>query len=391
MTSLPLPRPRALLFLKLFYFLSYGALGSLFPFLPLLLANRGLAPSQVGWVMVIVPVTNLLVPPLWGFAADALRARLLLLRVAVAGSGLAVLLLLPTLGFAASIAAMAVFSLFRAPLTSLADAASVEALQGRSQQFSRVRVWGSLGFAAFVAALGWLGASSRPTLLLVSTAIVYLLASAATIPLKEQLVQRRPGVITDVGRVLRRASVITFLAATATYYLGHSMYDIFFGLHAKALGLGDDFVGTGWAIGVCVEVVLLTLAPRFLHLLRTEHMLVVCAVVATVRWLVLAHFVSPWVLLASQALHGVTFGLWYLSLVSFVQTRADRHMRTTLQSIAQSCVGLGMAGGYLLGGTLFEHHGGTTLFRAAAAAAALSIAGYMVSARWVRNRALTAA
>jgi predicted MFS family arabinose efflux permease len=341
--------------------------------------------------MVVVPITNLLVPPLWGFAADVLRARLVLLRVAVVGSGLAVLLLLPNLGLAASIAAMAVFSVFRAPLTSLADAASVDALQGQSQHFSRVRVWGSLGFAAFVATLGWLGASSRPTLLLVSTAIVYLLASAATAPLKEQPIQHRPGVITDVGRVLRRASVIAFLAATAIYYLGHSMYDVFFGLHAKALGLGDDFVGTAWAIGVCVEVVLLTLAPRFLHLLRTEHMLVACAIIATVRWLVLAHFVSPWVLLASQGLHGVTFGLWYLSLVSFVQTRADRHMRTTLQSIALSCVGLGMAGGYLLGGALFEHHGGTTLYCTAAAAAALSIAGYVVAARLVKNRALTAA
>ena len=379
--------PQSLLALRLFYFLSYGALGSLFPFLPLLLANRGLSSSQIGWVMVVVPIGNLVIPPIWGAAADTLRARLPLLRAASAGSGLSALLLLPSLGFGATIGAVGVFSLFRAPLTSLADAASVEALGGRSNEFSRVRVWGSLGFAVFVSILGWSNASSRPTLLIVSTAIIYLLSCAATVPLRSHPIRRQPGVAAAVGRVLRRASVVAFLLSTAIYYAGHAMYDVYFGLHVKTLGLGDHFVGAGWAVGVGVEIVVLLLAPRFFGRLRTERMLVFCAAVATLRWLGLAHLTSPAALLALQGLHGITFGLWYLSLVSFVQTRADERMRTTLQSVALSCVGLGMAAGYLLGGSLFEHHGGRGLYHVAAAAALIAMVGYTVTAALVKNRA----
>lgn len=378
-----------MLSLRLFYFLSYGALGSLFPFLPLLLAHRGLTPGQIGWVMVVVPIGNLAIPPIWGAAADSLRARLPLLRVAAAGAGVTVLLLLADLDFGATVLAVALFSLFRAPLTSLADAASVEALGGRSDQFSRVRVWGSLGFAVFVMILGWLGASSRPVLLVGATAAVYLAACAATLPLRGDSPRRQHGIAAAVGHVLRRGSVVAFLASTAVYYLGHATYDVYFGLHAKALGLGDRFVGTAWAIGVGVEIVLLLLAPRLLPRFRTGHVLVGCAVAAALRWWGLAHLTSAPALLALQSLHGITFGLWYLSLVSFVQSRADERTRTTLQSVALSCVGFGMAAGYLLGGSVFDAHGGTTLYRIAAGAAALAAIGYAASATLVRNRPLT--
>ena len=372
--------------LRLFYFLSYGALGSLFPFLPLLLAHRDLTPTQIGWVMVVVPVGNLLFPPIWGAAADALRARLPLLRAAAAGSGLTVLLLLAELDFATTIFAVAMFSLFRAPLTSLADAASVEALGGCANEFSRVRVWGSLGFALFVMVLGWLGASTRPALLVGSTGIVYLLACTATLPLRADSPQRQHGIAAVIGRVLRRGSVLTFLVSTAAYYFGHSMYDVYFGLHAKALGLGDPFVGTAWAIGVGVEIVLLLVAPRLLPRVRNGRMLVGCAAVAALRWWGLAHLTSAAALLVLQSLHGITFGLWYLSLVSFVQSRADDRTRTTLQSIALSCVGFGTAGGYLIGGSIFDAHGGTTLYSTAAAAAIVALFGYALSSALVRNR-----
>ena len=79
----PEKRPMSpLLPLRGYYFFTYAALGGLFPFLPLLLSSRGLVPSEIAWIMVMIPATNLAVPPIWGAAADALRARLRLLQLA---------------------------------------------------------------------------------------------------------------------------------------------------------------------------------------------------------------------------------------------------------------------------------------------------------------------
>jgi len=114
---------RPLLALAGFYFLNYGALGALFPFLPLLLSARGLSAVQISWAMTLNPASNLLAPPLWGSLADARHARVALLRIASAACGLASLLFLPEMGFAGAMLAVGALSFFRAPLPSLSDAA----------------------------------------------------------------------------------------------------------------------------------------------------------------------------------------------------------------------------------------------------------------------------
>ena len=58
-----------------------------------------------------------------------------------------------------------------------------------------------------------------------------------------------------------------------------------------------------------------------------------------------------------QTLHGVTFGAWYLSVVRFIQDRAPERLRTSLQALAMSAIGLGMTAGFLLGGWLFGARG----------------------------------
>ena len=362
--------------LQIFYFLSFGALGSLFPYFALLLETRGLTPSHVGWAMMIVPVSNAIIPPLWGVLADALRARLLLLRVAAIGSAITVLLMLPSTGFVAIALAIAVFSFFRAPLISLSDAAGVEALRGRSRSFGHLRVYGSIGFGLFVLALGWFEASKHPTLLISTTAGVYLLAAAATLPLRAPSIVPQRGLAAELRRVLMRPAVLTFLATTVVYYAGHATYDIFFGLHVSSLGLGDRYVGIGWAIGTTAEIAVLLLGPRILGVVRAEVLLTACAMVAMGRWIGMAYVVKPSAVLVLQSLHGVTYGLWYLSLVTFIQGQADDRTRTTLQSIALSCAGLGAALASVAGGTIFEQHGGFALYRVAACMAAVAVCGY---------------
>jgi PPP family 3-phenylpropionic acid transporter len=365
--------------LKGFYFLSYGALGSLFPFLPLLLSARGMSSREISFVMVLIPVSNLLVPPLWGGVADALRVRLPLLRAASAGSGLLSLLLLPAWGLTGTLAAMGAFSFFRAPITTLADAASVDALGGRNVDFGRIRIWGSLGFALFVSALGWLGASQRPTMLIAATCTIHLLSCASTLPLRSRQLRSAPHVLAQAGRILRSGPVLAFLGGNVFYYVGHSTYDAYFSLHARRLGFGDGFVGTAWSVGVGAEILVMLAAPRLLPRVRAGRWLAACSVVAVGRWMGLAHVTSWAALLGLQTTHGITFGLWYLSMVRFIQSRAPAHLRTSLQSAALSGVGLGMVGGYLAGGMLFDSNQGTTLYHAAAAAAAIALCCYLLA------------
>jgi hypothetical protein len=373
--------PTRLLPLRAFYFFSFGALGALFPYLPLLLAARGLDASQISWVMVLLPVSNLLVPPIWGGVADAIRARLPLLRLASFGCGLAVLLLLPEWGLAGSLIAVGVLSIFRAPLTSLADAATYNLMGGVNVDFSRVRVWGSVGFAVCVLSLGLMKGSLNPVVLLSATCAIYILSGLSLLPLRSPGdLSREREVLRQTVQVLRRVPILLYLLANTIYYAGHSTYDVYFGLHMKALGFDDSFVGTAWAVGVGVEIGVMLLAPAFLHRARSGLLLAFSASVAGLRWALLSIFVGRWSLLAIQPFHGVTFGLWYLSMVKYIQTRAPERLRTTLQAVSVACMGGGMVIGYLSGGQLFHQAGGGVLYRFSSCAAGAAMLLYLLSA-----------
>jgi len=365
--------------LRLFYFFSFGALGALFPFLPLLLSARGLDAVQISWVMVLNPASNLLIPPLWSALADMLNARLVLLQVASVGCCAGCLLLLPAWGLWGNLLAMAFFSIFRAPLTSLADAAVYSALGGRRAPFSSVRVWGSIGFGLCVLVLGRLKGSMQPTLLLGITGAIYLASAVALLPLRKPPYLRERGVLRQSLQIMAHAPILLFLVASALYYVGHSTYDAYFSLHIRSLGYGDEFIGLAWAIGVGVEVAVMLVAPRFMGRFRSGLLLALCGAVAGVRWLALSLLVDAPGLLALQSLHGVTFGLWYLALVQYIQNRAPDHLRTSLQSLTLSSMGLGMVLGYIGGGAVLGRWGGAWLYRAASVSAAAAMVVYLLS------------
>lgn len=381
-------RPGQLTPMRAFYFLSFGALGSLFPYLPLVLASRGLDAAQISWVMVLLPASSIFIPPLWGTLADRRRARIALLGAASVGCALCVLLLLPASGLAGSLLAMAAFSFFRAPLTALADAATTSALGDRRAAFGRVRVWGSVGFAAFVLVMGLLEGPRHPTLLLSTCALVYLGSALCLVTIKTPHAspRRERGVVRETLRVVARLPLPLFLLGIVLYYCGHSTYDLFFALHARALGHGDRFIGAAWTVGVGIEIGVMLLAPSLLGRTRGGLLLTGCAAVAALRWLLLSSL-SGWGLIPAQALHGITFGLWYLSLVQYIQDRAPERLRTSLQSVAVSCMGLGQIGGYLAGGIVFHRLGGAQLYRMAACCAGAAILLYLLCAALSRRSA----
>jgi MFS family permease len=81
---------------------------------------------------------------------------------------------------------------------------------------------------------------------------------------------------------------------------------------------------------------------------------------------------NPTWMLVVAPLHGITFGVWYLSGVKFVQTQAPEALRASVQGIAHAAIGVGTVLGYLVAGQVFDRFGGGASFLAAAVAAMLA-------------------
>ncbi len=358
------------------YFLTFGGLGALFPFLPLLLSRRGLTPSEISWVMLFIPLFTVIMPPLWGAIADAFHARVQLLRLTCFGSAFSVLLLMPDWGFSGALLAIGVFALFRSPLTSLADAAVNATMGPKGADFGRVRVWGSAGFALFVLLLGLLKGSIHSHLLLGSTCAIFLVAGFVSLALRPPPWKRERRVVEQTLQILISPAMVLFLLGNTCYYFGHGIHDAYYSLYLRSLGFSDTFVGVAWSVGATTEIVVMLVGPTLLRHFRSSSLLCACGVTSICRWILISNTSMSWILLTLQTLHAVTFGLWYLSVVLFIQKTAPEHLRTSLQSAGQAAFGLGATGGYLTGGQIFHRLGGAWAYRAAAGAAGAALLCY---------------
>ncbi|MBK8011897.1 MAG: MFS transporter [Deltaproteobacteria bacterium] len=359
------------------YFCVFGAMGVYAPFWPLFLVERGLSPVEISHVMIAQPILGMLIPPIWGVLADLSQARQVLLRVALLGAAGGVLLFLIEGGFLICLLAAVVMGMLRAPILPMVDAATHAALGVRPASFSRTRIFGSVAFAIFALLGGWLGTKTTLSWLVVLVSVLFVLAAVFAWLVREVPELRRSGLLARALTHTRGVRLLPLFVGSAFYYAGHATFDVLFGLHARALGLGADFVGLAWTIGVGAEIGLMLFAPWVLTRISARRLLLFAALVSVFRWGSLSVLTDGHSILWTQPLHAVSFGLWFLAFTKLVQDGAPNELRTTLQSIGSAFVGMGQIAGYAGGGWLFEQGGGAWAFRGAAVAAAVGMVTYL--------------
>ena len=127
-----------------------AALGVLYPFISVILAERGFSPGEIGLISSLGAVGFTIAVPAWGHLADVRLGRPRTLQICAIGAGAAIAaLLLPWPPLVVALL-LGLFWIFESSWQPLADAITVNALRGRD--YARVRLFTSLGFA--VAAVG---------------------------------------------------------------------------------------------------------------------------------------------------------------------------------------------------------------------------------------------
>ncbi|MEC9464646.1 MAG: MFS transporter [Myxococcota bacterium] len=382
-----MPNTTSLRQLSLLYLLYFSSLGATLPYLPLVFEARGLTATEISWLMTLLPLSNIFVPPVWGIIADRLSSRSKLLRACLLGYGVAVVGLALSWGFAATLVVMIGIGVFRSPVTSLTDAITHAKLEGALHLFGRIRLWGSVGFFLGSICFGFIYDLVSQEIALGATALL-VLSSGILIPSidapVDNIKESFASILNAAMSFFRHPTAILLLLSVFFYYNAHSTFDAYFGLHARALGISDTWIGLCWGVGVGTEVVLMHYAPRFIPHTNPLALLVGCGVISLLRWSLLAHLENDIAIILTQPLHAITFGLYYLCLTHWVQARISPKIRATIQSITLGVMSLGMISGYLWGGRLFEQTDGMTLFATSAKVAAVASLLFMLT--WFSER-----
>jgi len=370
--SLPTGRPR--LAMRGLYLASFGLLGSTVPFLAGELKQRGIDGLAFVFVLSALPLGRILAAPPWGAVADAHGAHRLAVRLG------ALLALVGAVGMLTSgsstvmVGAAALFALGAAPGGPLIDSLALLWLGPDRAAYGALRGWGSFGYLLASLGVGW-----AVDLFAVSPLIGTVLTSAAVLGFGLLLPSCPTPVVaaepSEAPVALTDPALWTLLVASALHFSIHVATSSLLDVHLDAIGLPSRWTGTAIAAGVVVEIIVMARSRDLLARLGPRALFLGAMALGVVRWTAMLWVRSPGAIVAVQALHGLTFGAFWVAAVALVDDWAGPSRRAQGQAtLSAAMAGVGALGGVAGGAALVEMTDTWTLFQAGVVVSLLACA-----------------
>ncbi|GAB4170522.1 MAG: major facilitator superfamily domain-containing protein 6 [Rhodocyclaceae bacterium] len=340
--------------LSAYYFFYFAFVGAFAPYFSLYLASLAFSAWQIGVLMSLMQAMRVIAPNLWGWLADRIGRRTLIVRVSAAASVLGFAGLCFTRSFSGVFLALAVMALFWGAALPLVEAITLGHLGSRIERYGAIRLWGSIGFIAAASALGFvLDRSAIGALLPVAMGILAgILACAMFLPeAAEGPRESAPG---GLAGILRRREVLALLAACFAMSAAHGALYVFYSIHLVGNGYSKSAVGWLWTLGVLAEIVVFLRMPRLAGRHSLRAILAFSFGCAVLRFLLIGWGVrQPALVVVAQLLHGATFGAYHAAAVAAVNRWFPHPYQARGQALYSSVSfgAGGMLGGVLSGAT----------------------------------------
>lgn len=358
-----------------FYFFYFALLGSTAPFLALYFNHLEFSAARIGELIAIPMLMRCIAPNVWGWLGDVSGQRLLIVRTGALLTLVCFSLILYSQSYLWLALIMALHAFFWHAVLPQFEVITLAHLGSHSSGYSRIRLWGSVGFIAAVvglgAALDHLGMAIYPWLLILIMAGIVLasLWVPNAQPPASAPSHQRGGFL----RQLKQPGVLAFFACVALMQLSHGPYYTFLSLHLEHAGYARSAIGLLWALGVVAEILIFIVMGHVLQRFGLKRVLMVSFSIACLRWLLLGYWADHLlILLFAQLMHAATFGCFHAASISFVQRSFGAGQQGQGQALYASLSGIGGALGALYAGYSWNSLGPAATFAIASVAAALA-------------------
>lgn len=315
------------------------------------------------------------VPLLWGWTADRVRRPNMMLLIACLGS----LITFSPLVFVRTMPAMMpiilLHQLFQVAIIGLADSLAIErARQG--EDYTRIRIWGSLGFSATclisaqLVSMRGLHAQDHE-----DPFVPVLIASGFAMTFAASLAVRAPGPLPgrerpharDVAVLLRDPRFRFLLLLAPLHWACLAPFHGFFGILLQDRGLPPGASGISFLVSTLGEMVCFWYFQRLRVRAALSSLLAVASATTVARWLLTATVTNPAATVALQALHALTFGLFWATAMAWLSACVPPKLRATGQTLfTATTFGFGSIAGMTASGFIYDlRHDATPAFWAA--------------------------
>lgn len=349
----------------LFYALYFALLGCIAPFWGLYLQHLEFSASDIGLLMGMFGVVRILAPNIWAAQARHFNSTLHMIRLAGLLTVVSFTLIFVARDLVWVAVVMVAYGFFWAAMLPQYEALCMESLGNQLDRYSRVRLWGSLGFVITVGVLGavfdqW-GIALLPVIMWILMVLITVntwLVSQDKRP-KEQVLGQA-----SFLSLLTSKAVIGFIVVNIFLQISFGPYYTFFSIFLERAGYSASLIGVFWAIGVIAEVILFWQFGRIMHLMSWRTWIAVSLIVTGIRWALTGYLLhSVWTLILLQTLHAFSFAAMHAVSMRYIQSLFPGSLQARGQALYSSVsFGLGGAIGAFASGLLWESLGGTLVF-----------------------------
>jgi PPP family 3-phenylpropionic acid transporter len=363
---------------KLFYFCWFTALGVYAPFVTLYYRDRGLDLSQIGVLLALAGITQIVAGPLWGLLADTLHLHRKLLPVAIIGAVLPAALMGMAGTFGPILILAGIMAVFSVPVGPLSDTATLTLLGEQRDRYGAQRVWGAIGWGVSTIIAGAIVQRLGLHAIFWMYPIVGLIAMLVALRLPgAELV--KTNVLGSARTLLRDTRWARFLFCALLIGCASSLMHGFLSIYLSQLGAGEEQIGLAYTLASLSEMPVMALAPIALRRWGPRPLLVCAGLAYALRLFILAIAPSPLWVLGAQLLHGLCFAALWTAGVYEAQRLAPPGLAATAQSLLSTAVfGIAVVIANIVGGVIYQNAGAPTLFGAAAALALAGAIGFML-------------
>jgi len=330
-------------------------MGLVLPFFPVYLASLQMEAFTIGLIIALISASRIFAPPLFGYWLEQRQYSPAL--ILCSSSMIAALALVPLNSAATWLPVFALlvllFSLLWSGILAPADSFTIRMAEANHTQYSRIRLWGSVGFIVSSLLVGAYLNGERMLLLPWIMAVLMVALAITTIAFHHVPAPAQHH--TAHTNLPHSRETQRLMLAGLLMQCSHGAYYAFFSLYLIDLGYQTSWISFLWVASVAAEIILMAWAGSWLQRCSLALCLQLCFVLAALRWLGIAYSEAWWWLLLWQLLHAATFAAFHISSV----TAMNRMVAPSRQASAQGWLGamtFGLGGmlGIMLAGWLVQ-------------------------------------
>ncbi len=363
--------------LSVMMFIEFFIWGAWFVTLGTYLKKIGFSGSETGYTYLMNNIAAIITPFFVGMIADRFFASEKVMALLHLAGGIVMFYAASITTVGLLISTLLLYNLCYMPTVSLANTISFHQMDSPSQEFPRVRVWGTIGWIVAGLAITFIQfnflksveASAVP-MKMAAVASIIMGFYSLTLPHTPPKDAGKKLTIADVLglkalRLLKDRSFLIFALSSLLISIPLAFYYNFTNRFLNDLGMQG--VAAKQSMGQMSEVIFMLLMPWFLARLGVKKMLLIGMLSWVLRYALFASGDTGsmvWMLYLGILLHGICYDFFFVTGQIYVDNKADVEIRASAQGfIALITYGVGIGLGSLVSGPIVDYYTANEIVR----------------------------